>query len=289
MAKKINFGMINADSLKAFSAWNVVDVTGTAVRSTAKQAVTTAQATLDALLASRAQAMAAGMSADDAIRKYSTVQAQVDLEKAQNAYKDTCADLRNRQVPARALIPADLYKAYVLKNQSGDFEPFVLGVREFLVTLGLDAPAVASEKFAETICARIGRKNATGKAKTEGHKSADLTKQAFADRFIREFLEFCLIDKGVLDQAEDGTLSLHNFDADTATDTTADATTDAKTLFRTVMKEVHPDNTGVDNDATREFMFRAVQNRDDSKKLTELLTEIRAYFQAQTDNQAQAA
>lgn len=214
MARKINFGTINAQAIEALNAWNYVDLNGQEVRKTAKAQVDSAQKKIDDILALRHQAVAEGLSIDEAVAKYSTVEAQAILLKAQDNVKDVAKSLREKQVRAKALVPADLYKAYTVKNATGDSAPFVAGIREFLATLGINTPEVATEKFAETLAVRIGRGKATGKVKREGHKSQDFKEAQFADMVIREFLEFLINDKGVLDQAQDGTLSYHDFDAD---------------------------------------------------------------------------
>lgn len=216
MAKKINFGTINNQAMEAINNWNYVDLNGAEVRKTAKAQVESAQKKVDDILAIRADAVAQGLTVDEAVQKYSTVEAQASLLKAQDDAKDVAKNLREKQNGAKALVPADLYKAYTVKNQTGDAAPFVLGIREFLGTIGINTPDVATAKFAETLAVRLGRNNATGKQKKEGHKRQDLKEAQFADAVIREFLEFLINDKGVLDQAQDGTLSYHDFDADKA-------------------------------------------------------------------------
>lgn len=216
MAKKINFGTINAQALTALNDWNYVDLNGAEVRKTAKAQIDSAQKKVDDILALRANAVAQGMPIDEAVQKYSTVDAQADLLKAQDNSKDVAKNLREKQNGAKALVPVDLYKAYTVKNTTGDSAPFVAGIAEFLATLGINTPEVATEKFAETLAVRLGRNKATGAAKREGHKTQDLKSAQFADMLIREFLEYLLNDKGVLDQSQDGTLSYHDFSKDNA-------------------------------------------------------------------------
>ena len=278
MARKINFGTINADALQALNRWNVVDVTGGACRQTAKIAVTKAESALQAILDLRAQAVAGGMKLDDAVRKYSTVQAQADLLKAQDAYKAECKRLRDEQIPAKALVPADLYKAYVLKNQTGDAAPFVLGIMEFLGNMGINTPEVASAKFAETMSVRLGRQKASGKNKKDGHKTQDLKQAGFADMVVREFLEFCLNDKGVLDQSADGTLSYHDFEADEK------AEKGGKEMYKDIMKALHPDNGAEDTPENHEKMAQA----QDAYKAEDWDT-IRKIWEAVCAQEAKAA
>ena len=222
MAKKINFGTINTQALIALNHWNYVDLNGAEVRKTAKALVDDAQKKIDNILALRADAIARGLTVDEAVAKYSTVEAQAGLLKAQDDAKDVSKDLRDKQNEAKALVPADLYKAYTVKNTTGDAAPFAAGITEFLATIGVNTPEVATEKFAETLAVRLGRGKATGSNKKGGHKTQDLKEKSFADMVIREFLEFLIFDKGVLDQANDGTLSYHDFDADKAAEETVD-------------------------------------------------------------------
>lgn len=216
MAKKINFGTINNQAMEALNNWNYVDLNGAEVRKTAKAQVESAQKKIDDILAFRADAVADGMTVDEAVQKYSTVEAQASLLKAQDDAKDVAKNLREKQNQAKALVPVDLYKAYTVKNTTGDSAPFVAGITEFLATLGINTPEVATEKFAETLAVRLGRGKATGSSKKDGHKTQDLREKSFADMVIREFLEFLIFDKGVLDQAQDGTLSYHDFSKDNA-------------------------------------------------------------------------
>lgn len=216
MAKKINFGTINAQALTALNNWNYVDLNGREVRKTAQAQINSAQKKIDDILALRADAVAQGMPIDEAVQKYSTVEAQASLLKAQDDQKETAKGLREKQNEAKALVPVDLYKAYTVKNTTGDSAPFVAGITEFLATLGINTPEVATEKFAETLAVRLGRGKATGGNKKDGHKTQDLKEKSFADMVISEFLEFLIFDKGVLDQAQDGTLSYHNFSKDNA-------------------------------------------------------------------------
>lgn len=301
MAKKLNFGNISAETLSVLNKWNKADIFGADRRATAKTQVNAAQEQVDTIKRLRDEAVAGGMSVDDAIRAFPMREAMATLENAKDGYNAVCKAIREEQNEAKALIPENMYQAYVVRNISGDSTEFCAQVREFLVSIGLEAPAVASAKFADIIASRIGRRKASGKAKKEGHKTSDLTKASFADMFIREFLEFCINEKGVLDQLEDGTLKMHDFSADSDRNQYGDtysekgkSTTegaeaqnaDAKAMFRQLMKELHPDNTGVDNSDIREFMFRAVQNRDNAEQLNKILEEVRAYF---AQNQKEAA
>lgn len=216
MAKKINFGTINAQVLTVLNNWNYVDLNGREVRKTAQAQIGSAQKKVDDILALRTDAVSAGMPIDEAVSKFSTIEAQNALLKAQDDAKDVAKDLREKQNQAKALVPVDLYKAYTVKNTTGDSTPFVAGITEFLATIGVNMPEVATEKFAETLAVRLGRSRATGSNKNDGHKTQDLKEKSFADMIIREFLEFLIFDKGVLDQAQDGTLSYHDFSKDNA-------------------------------------------------------------------------
>ena len=92
---------------------------------------------------------------------------------------------------------------------------YVKAIATFLGEMGIAGTDRATEKVADALVEWLPTaKKAVGKQKTAGHKVQDVSKMNYQDMFIAAFLEYAINVKGCLDQAKDGTLTFHVFEAE---------------------------------------------------------------------------
>ena len=216
MAKKINFGTITDEALEMVSTYNVAYKTGKSIRDYHSGKIAAAEKAREAVLEKREKAISDGMAVDEAIRKYSCLKENQAIEVAKSNKKDAVSALNKKFATGRALVTGDMYLAYVSYMSSGNISDFVKAITEFLATLGINTPDVATAKFAEIMAAKVsGDVKASGKALKDGNYTQNKREQGFKDMFVRSFLQILVKEKGVLDENEETfELTRHDFSKD---------------------------------------------------------------------------
>ena len=215
MSKKINLGTISEMALNMLSSYNVGFRKAPATRKQHNDIIDALQKKVDAVLAKRQALIDAGTPANEAISKFSCLEENKALNSAKEDKSAAIKSINKKMADGRALITKEMYSAYVLYMTNGDAESMTKSMLTFLATLGINAPEVATSKFAEIMVARIsGQRKATGKSLENGNYTKDKSERAFQDDFLRAFLQILVKEKGVLDENEDYTLSRHDFSKD---------------------------------------------------------------------------
>lgn len=217
MSKSINFNNISDTALTMASSYNKGFRTSKTVRDYHANIIKAAEKVLQDIIDLREKAVEEdGLTANEAIAKYSTLEAQKTLERAKTAKSEAVKGLNEMLSDGRAMVSHELYLAYVSYMETGNTETFKAEVTAFLTTIGIfaDPEWARSAKFTDLMVARVsGRKKATGKQQEAGNYSQTLTERTFKDRFMQEFLQFMVTDKGVLDEDVDHNLVRHVWEA----------------------------------------------------------------------------
>lgn len=215
MAKKINLGTISDIALNMLSSYNVGFRKAPATRKYHNEIIESLQKQVNNVLEKRQALIDAGTPANEAISKFSCLEENKALNSAKEDKAAAIKEINKKMADGRAMITKEMYNAYILYMTDGDVEAMTKSMLTFLATLGIDAPEVATSKFAEIMVARIsGQRKATGKSLEAGNYTKDKSERAFQDDFLRAFLQILVKEKGVLDENEDYTLSRHDFSKD---------------------------------------------------------------------------
>jgi len=114
---------------------------------------------------------------------------------------------------ALAMIPEDVYRSYTRAWEDGKDALWVADIKKFLEATGVDVGnEVAVANFAAVMKIRCaGSRNASAKD-TSGRLLAVKGQRTFDETVMKCFIDYAVVEKGVLDRAEDGTITRHIFE-----------------------------------------------------------------------------
>lgn len=233
MSKKINFGTINTASLEKFSKYHVAYLELKGLRTVYRNDMEKLVKEETDILEKRKTALANGENTDEVIAKYSVEEVRSKMRKREAEYKKDCEPHNTAKREALALISDNLYHAYFLSMQKGDLsakgtviipkgkksEEYTLDksfkgiVCDFLDTIGCrnQENTTALDKFAQIMTIRTSGvvRNNKGEDYVKAKSSAQ-----FKDIFMLAFLQYVIVEKGVVTVNDDGTLSMTEYEAE---------------------------------------------------------------------------
>ena len=229
MSKKINFGTISEYSLGKLSDYNKAIVELKKLRTEYNKKKEVLQTEKNTILKNRKNAMAEKkLTTDEIIQLYSIEDVDKRLREAEEDFSSSCKPYNEAKKKATSLVGDDIYHAYMLarekdgntsatgelsikkKNSTEIFKvekSFKDIIIEFLDTIGCrnQDNQTALDKFVQAIIfrtsgdANCNRGTALTKVKTSGQ---------FKDIFMRVFIDYVTLEKGVITVNEDNTLSM---------------------------------------------------------------------------------
>ena len=212
MSKKIDFGTIKENELGIMSNYNVTCKKMIALAKKYKTDRKVIEKEIDTILEERKKAMDEGKSFDEAMKEYSISEKTVKLNALEIQYKKDREPLQKAIDVALEIIPDDSFEAYKEAMKKGELASLTKKVDGFLSGLGIITPEKATSKFAQIMSVRIsGMRRAGAKDRDNGHFVSCKSEKEFKELFMCAFLEYVVVDKGVVDVNEDGTLSMHVF------------------------------------------------------------------------------
>lgn len=230
MAKKINLGTINETSLEKLSAFHVAIMELKSLRDVYKDDIEKLNAKKDALIQSRKDALASGMSVDEVAVKFDLLPIDNELRARTQKFEEDCKPHKASKKDALSLISENLYYAYVLSMKKGDLsargtltlkkgkkeeeytvaKSFKDTIKDFLVEIGCDASNdTALNKFADCMKARTSGMRKCNRG--EDYVTVKSLSQ-FNELFMLAFLQYTIIEKGVITVNDDATLSMTVYD-----------------------------------------------------------------------------
>ncbi len=216
MSKRINLGNMTTDFVEGLSHFNqslkAIDKINTEYR----EKISTAEKTLEDLRSDRKAYMdEEGHTLEEALVKFSTLDAENEIralntakEKELEPWKET----KKNAIKFFAL--KEVYTAYVSAMEKANFKPYTTIMQKFLEESGVETPETATSKMAQILALRasgVVRNGAKNRAKT-GRLTRNKSEKQYVELFLMTFIDYCVIDKGVLDCDETGALTKHIFE-----------------------------------------------------------------------------
>lgn len=231
MSKKINFGTINAESIETLSRFHVAHVELRKLNEWKKSEIEKVQKGIEEVKEARKKDMESGISADVAISNHSLEDWLIKQNNILSEYDEKSKPHKDAQKEALKMLPDNLYYAYVLAMRKGDLsasgtlttkkgknsveikveKSLKNYIKDFSETIGCANTDndTAMSKFAQTMSVRVSGNRVVNKGEAfVSEKSAS----QFNKLFMYNFLQYVIIEKGVVVINEDNTLSMRVYD-----------------------------------------------------------------------------
>lgn len=229
MSKKVNFGTINQETISTLSAWNVAKVELSSLKKKLDADKAPHEEAIEKAKKNRQTDIDAGLPVDEAVRKWPTEEHYTAISALEEAYKKACEPHKKAQKAAYAMIEDIMYYSYVLAMQKGDcgatgkltvkkgkdeviytFDKSFKGyIADFLEKIGCYTDnATALGKFADVMKTRTA---GVVKSNKDGEYIKAKSPSQFKELFVRAFLQYVIVDKGVVTVNDDNTLSMTVF------------------------------------------------------------------------------
>lgn len=231
MSKKINFGTINTEALNKLSAYHMAYTELKALRTQFKSDMDELKKKETTILKNRQNDIDAGIPTDEVIRKYSLEEVHAKMRALETQYNKDCKPFKKSKKEAMSLLDDNLYYSYVLSMQRGKLdakgiltiqkkkssEEYKLDksfkgiVCDFLDTIGCrnQDNATALDKFAQVMTIRTS-------GMIRCNKGDDYVKvksaSQFKEIFMLAFLQFTILEKGVITVNSDNSLSMTKYE-----------------------------------------------------------------------------
>jgi len=228
--KRINFATINEESLKAFSDFNLAFHKLRELREVYKIESGKIAEKKTSILKARDEELAEGRPLADVLVKWSTVEVDNAQRALDNKYENDCKPYKDMKKSAMELVDVNLYYGYVLAQNKGSLDS------KGAITLkkGKNTETITVEKGYKTIigeflgnigCTKTDDDKALSKfvqtmaVRTSGmikcNKGDDYVKVKSASQynelFMANFLQFLVVERGLLVQNDDFSLSMAQF------------------------------------------------------------------------------
>lgn len=149
------------------------------------------KAQLEAILANRDNDIKAGIPVDDVIAKYSRVEADNAIRKAQTEHNTIIEPLNKTMKDTYSFVPDTMHPAYVKKINEHKRGDFLEAIKQFLVNLGIENCSQAQiSKLAENMSDMFGARYAQSKKiVNDGILVTSISKAQFNKLFMAVFCE----------------------------------------------------------------------------------------------------
>lgn len=227
---RINFATLNSDSLKAFSDFNLAFHKLRELRDVYKAESAKIAERRASIIEQRDNALAEGRDRDTVLAQFSTLEVDNEQRALDAKYEDDCKPYKELKKSAMALVDVNLYYGYLLAQKNGSLDSkgsitlkkgkntqkvevdkgYKTIIADFLVTIGCTKTDddKAMTKFVQTMAVRT-----SGMIKC--NKGDDYVKvksnTQYNELFMANFLQFLVVDRGLLVQNEDFSLSVKQF------------------------------------------------------------------------------
>lgn len=231
MAKKINFGTINEETVNTLSNFSVALEEQKKIDKKYRDDKKEIESRLKNTKEKRNNAILGGMNPNEAVEKFNIDAPLRELDKLNDTHKANVAPYKEAINKALNLVPNEIYHAYMLTIKKGDNsakgklklgkdeikveKTFKTLIKEFLENIGIvSGTDTQIDKFATSMVVRCGGGK---KANGENYITTKPAKQ-FKELFILSFLQFTIVEKGVIVKNDDNTLSMKVFDEEGKTE-----------------------------------------------------------------------
>lgn len=231
MAQRINFGTIKEESINTLSAFHVAHVELRKLAEAKKEAIEKINAQIEEIKEARQKDIDSGIAVDVAISNHSLESVFAERSRIETQYDNDTKPHKDAQKEALKLLPDSLYNAYVLAMRKGDLsasgkltvkrgkkeeeltveKSLKCYIKDFAETIGCanTENETAMNKFAQTMSVRVSGNRVVNKG--DDYVSEKSASQ-FKKLFMYNFLQYVIIEKGVVVVNEDNTLSMKKYD-----------------------------------------------------------------------------
>ena len=225
--QNVNLKCINPEIIDMFSKFNVAFMTLRALREKYKADMSVLQAEKDKIIENRENDINAGIPLDTVLVKWSTVDIDRKIAALDNKYEQDCAPHKAAKKAAMDLLDVNLYYGYLLAQQKGSLaskgaitvkkgkgtqtieldKSYVDMIKTFLADIGAGHADndKAVSKFANVLAVRTS-------GMIKANKGTDYVKTKSAIQYnellLCNMLQYMVVDKAILKQAEDHSLTL---------------------------------------------------------------------------------
>lgn len=198
MAKKtINFEGINTVAMEQIKAFAAARIAIAKEDRRFKELIKPLNAKLEEIFKNRENDLAQGMDKDEVLKKYSTVETENKIRKANIEHRENLKPLNADLKTTYKFIPANLYDAYVKKVESGKRGDFLNCMEEFFKNLGIEeVTQSALRATAERISDRLGVMVSNSvKLLSEGKFSSTLNAYQFNKLYMSVFCDILVAEE----------------------------------------------------------------------------------------------
>ena len=239
----VNLGVINTETMEALSKYNVARCELIRLREGKKEELAKVDAEIKKIKEDRSEAIKNGMPRDEAIAKFDLLPLNNKRQAIDEKFRNDCKPHNASKKEALELVPDSIYYAYVLAMDSfGDLsktgtlvtkrdrsgavkesvkveKPIKALVKEFALKVGLGNAdnESAIDKFAACI---VNWTNGMIKSNKADEFLRTKSANQYKELFLCSFLKYGF-DKNVFILNEDNTVSMRDFNAETAAEQTA--------------------------------------------------------------------
>ena len=233
MSKKINLGTINENAMIHFSSYHYAYQTLKALRTEYRANLDLLEKEEEKLLENRKKDIEAGLPEEETVRKWSTEEVHKKMRALKFQFDKDCEPLNEQKKYALSILDERLYYSYALCMQKGSLsatgtytikrkksteeykieKSYKAIIRDFLNEIGCKGQDndTALEKFAQVMSIRT-----SGMIKCSKGEDYVKVKSAnqFKELFMLAFLQYVIVEKGVVTINEDQSLSMTVYDAE---------------------------------------------------------------------------
>lgn len=197
MAKKINYEKINVTAKTQLEKFIAARVAIAKEDRRYKEIIQPLNKKLEELFKNRENDIAQGMDKDEVLKKYSTVETENKIRKANIEHRENLKPLNADLKTTYKFIPANLYDAYVKKVESGKRGDFLNCMEEFFKNLGIEeVTQSALRATAERISDRLGVMVSNSvKLLSEGKFSSTLNAYQFNKLYMSVFCDILVTEE----------------------------------------------------------------------------------------------
>lgn len=241
MSKKINFGTIKEESIEMLSQFHCAIFELRSWSDWRKAELEKVDEEIAATLEKRKKAIAEGMTENEAISAYSVDSLYKEKTRIEKEYDTETKKHKTAMKEAQKMVDDNIYHAYVLCWRKGDLnakgvytvkkgkktvdvsvdKSFKEYVKEFCTEIGCanTENETAMDKFADVMRVRCSG----GRIMSKGENYvAERSESQFKKFFMYNFLQYTIVDKGVITVNDDNTLSMTVYENEDTAENTAE-------------------------------------------------------------------
>lgn len=215
--QKVQLANMSEQAISLLSGYSVAITELKKLSDAHKEAVDGVQKNIDELLKEAEDGKKVGTLTDERQQEIEQLVFTLNNKKMRLdiKFRDDKKPFTTARNSALALVPQSIYDGYAKAWGDGNADLWNADICAFLRATGIKIEdATGVQNFANVIRVRCaGSRNASSKKNESGMLLQTKSQRNFDDTVMKCFIDYCVVEKHVLDRAEDGTISRHDFSA----------------------------------------------------------------------------